>query len=52
MQSPEAHYGRFRFIMLLVTLWATVITVRLFYFSIINRESAFVQMEDESLERG
>jgi cell division protein FtsI/penicillin-binding protein 2 len=51
MELCGAHFKRFKFIMFFLTLWAAVITVRLFYFSIINREQALVQMEHESLER-
>jgi cell division protein FtsI/penicillin-binding protein 2 len=43
---------RFRILLYIFVCWASVITVRLFYFSIINRESAFNKMEIESLEKG
>lgn len=42
---------RFRFILIIFLLWAFVISGRLFYFSIINRESAFGKMETESQKR-
>ena len=50
----EAPYTdpRFRILKTVFIIWASVIAVRLFYFSVINREVAFQKMETESLETG
>ncbi|NQZ58723.1 MAG: hypothetical protein HRT88_14810 [Lentisphaeraceae bacterium] len=42
---------RFRFFVLFFGIWAAVLTVRLFYFSVIKRESSLRAMESESLSR-
>jgi len=52
MKTSEAPYSRrFRLIIYIFGIWAAVITVRLFYFSIVNRDKAFDAMESESLEK-
>ena len=51
MMVRGAHFKRFQLITYIAIFWAAVITVRLFYFSIINRDNAFSQMEKESLEK-
>lgn len=44
--------NRFNIVMFVVLIWAGLLSVRLFYFSVINREQAFNQMTTESLEKG
>lgn len=51
MLNRRAQLKRFRLVTYIVISLAAVITVRLFYFSIINRDNAFEQMEEESLEK-
>lgn len=51
MTVEAAQLKRFRLVTKIAIGLAAVISVRLFYFSIINRSSAFDQMEQESLEK-
>ena len=51
MLNRRAQLKRFRLVTYIAISLAAVITVRLFYFSIINRDNAFEQMEEESLEK-
>ncbi|MCM8535663.1 MAG: hypothetical protein NE334_06990 [Lentisphaeraceae bacterium] len=51
MTKGEAQLKRFRIITTIAILWATVLAVRLFYFSIINRETSLDKMESEGVER-
>ena len=51
LEAPTTEQ-RFRILKFVFIIWAAVITVRLFYFSVINREEAFTKMETESLETG
>lgn len=44
--------NRFNIVLSAVLVWAVLLTVRLFYFSVVDRETSFSQMATESLEKG
>jgi len=44
--------NRFNVVLSAILIWAVLLSVRLFYFSVIDREDSFSQMATESLEKG
>ncbi len=52
VQEAIGNRNRFNIVLSVVLIWAVLLTVRLFYFSVIDREDSFSQMATESLEKG
>ena len=52
VQEAIKNRNRFNIVLSVVLIWAVLLTVRLFYFSVIDREDSFSQMASESLEKG
>ncbi|MCM8528410.1 MAG: hypothetical protein NE327_17940 [Lentisphaeraceae bacterium] len=52
LQEAIATKNRFNVLLAALLIWAGLLSIRLFYFTVINRSSAFSVMESESVEKG
>ena len=52
LQEAIGTKNRFNVLLVALLIWAGLLSIRLFYFTVSNRETAFSQMETESLEKG
>ena len=52
LQEAIVTKNRFNVLLAALLIWAGLLSIRLFYFTVVNRTTSFSQMEIESLEKG